>query len=127
MELEALNDALQGFTKAGATFITVTPQEKRYSRAMIEEKGLGFDMLSDPGNRVAKRYGIVYQVPDDLKQVYLQFGLRVHEYNGDESWELPMPARLIVDRSGTIRYAAINPDYTIRPDPQETLAALAEL
>lgn len=107
--------------------MVITPQMEEYSRAMIEEKSIDFAMLSDPGNRVGKQYGIVYQVPKDLQQVYLQFGLRVDEHNGDDSWELPMPARLIVDRQGIIRYADISPDYTVRPDPQETLAALADL
>lgn len=38
-----------------------------------------------------------------------------------------MPARLIVDRDGIIRYADINPDYTVRPEPEETLEALKAL
>jgi len=45
-------------------------------------------------------------------------------YDGDDSWELPMPARFIIDRGGIIRYADFHPDYTIRPDPTETLAVL---
>lgn len=94
---------------------------------MIDDKGLDFEMLTDEGNRVGKAYGIVYEVPEDLKKVYLQFGLKVDEHNADGSWELPMPARLIVDREGTVRYADINPDYTQRPDPAETLEALKKI
>ena len=94
---------------------------------MIEEKGLKFDMLTDAGNRVGKKYGIVYEVPGDLQKVYLQFGLKVNEHNADGSWELPMPARLIVDGDGIVRYADINPDYTVRPEPAETLAALKKI
>lgn len=94
---------------------------------MKEEKKLSADFLSDPGNLVAEQYGIKYGMPDDLVTLFKQFGIKIDEHNGDDSWTLPMPARLIIDQDGTIRYAEINPDYTIRPDPEETLSALKEI
>ena len=94
---------------------------------MMKEKNLTFDLLSDPGNRVAKTYGLVYTFPEDLKQVYLQFGIDLSQYNGDDSWTLPMPGRFIIDRSGIIRYAEVNPDYTVRPEPEEVISVLEEL
>jgi len=94
---------------------------------MTAEKGLKFDMLADIGNAVGKAYGIVHALPEDLKKIYLQFGLKVHEHNGDDAWELPLPARLIIDREGIIRYAEIHPDYTQRPEPEHTLEALKKI
>ena len=92
---------------------------------MKKEKKLRVDILSDPGNKVAEQYGIKFKMPDDLVTVFTtMLGIRVDEYNGDDSWTLPMPARLIIDRDGTIRYAEINPDYRVRPEPEDTLAAL---
>ena len=107
--------------------MTITPQKESSSRAMIDEKGLKFEMLTDAGNQVGRQYGLVYEVPEDLQKVYSQFGLHVNEHNADGSWELPMPARLIVDTGGIIRYAEINPDYTTRPEPEETVEALKAL
>lgn len=94
---------------------------------MIKGKNLNFDLLSDPGNRVAKTYGLVYTFPEDLKQIYLQFGIDLEKYNGDDSWTLPMPGRFIIDRSGVIRYAEVNPDYTVRPEPEEVIDVLKGL
>jgi peroxiredoxin len=107
--------------------MAVSPQLGKYNLAMKEEKNLSFDILSDPGNQVAEQYGIKYKMADDLIKLYKQFGLKVDEHNGDDSWTLPMPARLIIDRDGTIVYAEINPDYTDRPEPEDTLAALKGL
>jgi peroxiredoxin len=107
--------------------IAISPQLESYNRAVKEEKKLSLEILSDPGNQVAKVYGIAYTLAEDLKAVYLKFNVDVPAYNGDDSWTLPMPARLIVDQSGLIRYAEISPDYTVRPDPQETLEALGSL
>ncbi len=63
----------------------------------------------------------------DLKTLYKQFGIDLEDYNGDASWTLPLPARMIVNTDGVVRYAAINADYTVRPDPAETIAALKAL
>ena len=38
-----------------------------------------------------------------------------------------MPARYIVDKDGVIRYTRVNADYTVRPEPSETLEALRAL
>jgi len=45
--------------------------------------------------------------------------------NGDDSWELPIPAMFIVDRDRTILYAYANEDYTERPEPAEILERVA--
>jgi len=44
--------------------------------------------------------------------------------NGDESWELAIPATFVVDSDGTIVYSAAHPDYTKRPELMEVLAAI---
>jgi peroxiredoxin len=45
----------------------------------------------------------------------------------DDSWRLPVPARFVIDRDGTTRKVDVDPDYTVRPEPSETLAALDAL
>lgn len=85
------------------------------------------DILSDPGNEVAARYGLKYQMPDNLITIYRQFGLDVPKHNGDNSWTLPIPTTLIIDAEGIIRHADINADYTMRPEPEETLQALKQI
>ena len=68
--------------------------------------------------------GLVFSLPENLRDIYKGFKILLPEYNGDDSWELPMPTRLIVDQSGKIIYANTNPDYTDRPEPTETLEVL---
>ena len=84
-------------------------------------------MLRDQGNEVAARYGLVFRLPDDLKQIYLKLGVDLARANGDDSWTLPMPARFVVDRGGVIRAADADPDYTHRPEPSQTVAVLQTL
>jgi peroxiredoxin len=109
------------------TLIAISPQLVEHNRALIEQKKLNFEILSDPGNDVARAYGLRWALPDDLKQLYKQFGIDLAESNGDTSWTLPMPARFIVDPAGMVQYARVDADYTRRPEPQETLLELRGL
>ncbi len=127
MELEALQESIAEIKSLGATLLMISPQIEEHNRSLIQNKNLSFELVSDPGNRVAKKFGLVFQVPDDLKQLYLKFGINLESSNNDDSWTLPIPARYIVDRDAVIRYAEADPDYTVRPDPQHTIEALKSL
>jgi peroxiredoxin len=127
MELDALQGVVDEINGLGATLVTISPQQVKHNLAMQQEKKLQFEMLSDPGNSVAKSYRIVHQLPEELQQVYMQFDLDIPMYNNDDSWTLPLTARFIIDQGQTIRYAEISQDHTIRPEPKDTIRALQAL
>ncbi len=102
----------------------ISPQSAEASRKFAEDKGLSMALLVDSGNRVAKQFGLLYTVPDELKKVYKQLGIDVSKHNDDGSWELPMPARYIITTDKKISYAEVSPDYMVRPDPSHTIEAL---
>ena len=107
--------------------MAISPQAVEFNRAIQEEKNLAFEILSDPGNKTAESYDIKYQMPEDLIKVYTQFGIDVPKHNGDDSWTLPLPVRLIIGPDGIIRDAEISADYTVRPEPEDTLEKLKKL
>ena len=107
--------------------MAASPQLPEFNRKLISQKNLTFDLLSDPGNKLAGAFGIAFSFPEDLKNLYLKFGIDLPKNNGDDSWTLPMPARFIIDLDSTIRYAEVDPDYTVRPEPQHTIEALKAL
>ncbi|RTZ98190.1 MAG: hypothetical protein DSY90_05265 [Deltaproteobacteria bacterium] len=124
MELDALGKVANEFSSQGASLVAISPQAVMFNRAMQEEKNLTFEMLSDPGNKIAESYGLKYQMPEDLIKVYSRFGINIPEHNGDDSWTLPLPARLIIDPDRNIVDAEIGVDYTVRPEPMDTLEKL---
>ncbi len=83
--------------------------------------------MFDRDNRIAEAFGLVFSFTNDLREVYLGLGVDLTKANGNPDWTLPMPARYIVDADGTIRYARVAPDYTVRPEPDETVEALEAL
>jgi peroxiredoxin len=111
----------------GASLVAISPQLPTHNRELIKSRELAFEILSDAGNEVAARFGLRFTLPAYLREVYATFPLDLAQYNGDVSWTLPMPARFVIDRGGIIRYAESDPDYTTRPEPEDTLGALRML
>lgn len=63
-----------------------------------------------------------------MRRVFLEvLDTDLADFNGEAPWRLPMPARYLIDGGGTVRWASVSPDYTRRPDPEDTLEALREL
>jgi peroxiredoxin len=105
--------------------VVVSPQTEKRNESIQRQKQLGFDVLSDPGNQLADRFGLRFQLSGELRDVYQNtFKLNLPAFNGDDSWTLPMPARYVIDSGSKIRYAAMDPDYTARPEPALTVEAL---
>lgn len=127
MELVALQGILEQIQSHGAGLVAISPQLPEHSREMIERRHLTFPILSDRGNEVAARFGLRFSLPEYLRAIYRTFPLDLPRINGDDSWTLPMPARFVVDRQGVIRAAESDPDYTTRPEPDETLEVLRDL
>jgi peroxiredoxin len=99
----------------------------RTPRETEEPKPLSFELLRDLGNRVAEAYGLAFTLPDDLREIYVKFGIDLAKGNGDGTWRLPMPARFVIDRGGIIRTVDADPDYTRRPEPARTVEILRGL
>jgi peroxiredoxin len=105
----------------GATICAITPQPPEATKPLLEKHKITFDILSDHGNEYAAKLGLRFKLPDDLKQAYLSFGNDLAVRNGEDSWTLAVPCRLVVDRSGIVRVVDVDPDYRYRPEPAKTV------
>ena len=104
--------------------MAVSPQLSEHNAKIAQRHKLEFDVLSDQGNQYADQLGLVFALPDALKEVYRGFGLDLSQFNGDDSWQLPLPARLIVGQDGAVLDVEANADYTDRPEPAATVETL---
>jgi peroxiredoxin len=123
-QMEAMNLILPQIEQAGATLVAVSPQTVKQSYFMYDQHKLRFPLLSDAGNRVARAFGLTYRVPAAQEAVYRRAFVNLPLANGDESWELSIPATYILDRDGTVLYTVANEDYTERAEPAEILQTL---
>jgi peroxiredoxin len=91
---------------------------------MHDQHKLRFPLLSDAGNKVARQFGLTYRVPEPQEAVYRRAFVNLPFANGDDSWELPIPATYILDRDGTVLYASANENYSERSEPSEIVGML---
>ena len=123
-QMEAMNRALPDIEQAGASLVAISPQKVKQSFFMADQHGLNFPLLSDAGNSVARQFGLVYRVPDGQQAIYRRAFINLPFTNGDESWELPIPATYVVDRDRRVLLAYANEDYAERSEPGDLLAFL---
>jgi len=123
-QMEAMNLVVPAFEAAGASMVAISPQTVKQSFFMHDQHKLRFPLLSDAGNNVARGFGLTYRVPAMQEAVYRRAFVNLPLANGEDSWELPIPATYIVDREGTVVYAAADEDYTVRPEPGDIVHVL---
>ena len=127
IELKAFQAVLPEITKLGAQLVAISPNLPDKSLSSIEKHTLSFQVLSDLQNKVARQFGLVYTLDEKLQPLYKQMGIDLPEFNGDESYELPLPATYVVDVDGLIKLAFADVDYTKRLEPDKVIETLKEL
>lgn len=127
LELHALQSRLAEIRALGANLIGISPETPDKAVTAIDEHQLEFEVLSDLGNITARQYGLLFTVYEEMRPLYLKWGLDVPASNGDSSWELPVPATYVIDSNALVRAAHTDKDYTRRMEPEQLLATLRNL
>jgi peroxiredoxin len=124
LQLRAYQGVLGGIHDLGAELVAISPQTPDYALSDVEKKQLTFPVLTDKGNRVAREFKLVFTLSDELRKLQTHFGSVLPKFNGDDSWELPMPGTFVLDRHGVVRLAAVDPNWMVRVEPAAILEAL---
>jgi peroxiredoxin len=127
LQLRAYQEILPQITASGARLVAISPQLPDGSLGTAEANELTFDVLSDVGNVAASRFGLVYALPEELRAALRSNNKALPGINGDESWELPVPATYVVAPDGRVALAHVEVDYRRRLEPEAILAALKPL
>jgi len=128
LELRALQKHHSQIITHGGTLVAISPQLPDHSLQTVEKNHLEFHVLSDTNNIIAKSFGLVYELMKELANLYrLAFDLDLTKVNGTDKFELPIPATYVVDRTGVIKYAYIDADYTKRMEPADIIETLKTL
>jgi peroxiredoxin len=132
-QMEAMNAIVPDLEQLGASLVAISPQNTHQTFLMADQHKLRFPLLSDAGNQVSRRFGLVYQVPEYQQTVYRRSFVNLPFINGNDTWELPIPATFMIGRtrveSGAARilFSSANPDYTERVEPTDLLSKMAQL
>jgi peroxiredoxin len=123
-EMKALADALPEIEAAGAKLVGMAPETPDHAQDTASRHDIGIEILSDVGNQVSQQLGLVFALAEELRPIYLGAGLDIPAHNGDDTFNLPVPATYIVGPDGIIKAAFVDADYTRRMEPADILAIL---
>ncbi|MDF1529708.1 MAG: peroxiredoxin-like family protein [Sedimenticola sp.] len=127
LEIRALKAVLPEIQSLGANLIAIAPELPAKVKETEERHTPGFEILSDVGNRISRQLGLVFSLPESIRSIYVGFGIDLPACNGDETFELPLPATFVIRENGTIAYRFIDADYTRRMEPMEIIQTLKSL
>lgn len=115
--LRSLQKRLGDITAAGGRLVAVSVENPDASMAVVKKNEVQFTVLSDPNLELARKFGIVYQLPDATAERYRSGGLDLAKRNAMPKPELPLAATYIVNKNGKIVYAFVETDYKKRAEP----------
>lgn len=128
--LRTLQKNLDAIKSNGGVLVAISVENADNTIAVVKKNELDFVVLSDPNLDLARKFGLVYQLPDATNKQYIGYGIDLAKRNSMEKAELPVSATYVIDRHGKIAYAFLDPDYKKRAEPEkiiETLKGLKEI
>jgi peroxiredoxin len=123
-QMEAMSAIADQIAAAGASLVAISPQIEKQAYFMHDQHKLRFPLLVDARNEVARQFGLVYRVPEEQQTVYRRTFVNLPFVNGDDSWELPIPATYVIDRDGKTVFTSANEHYNGRAEPIDILRLL---
>jgi peroxiredoxin len=125
--LRAMQKRMAKFKKYGANLLAISVEPPDKSLAVSQKNKLDFIVLSDPNLAVARKFGIVYEMPKVTNDAILGVGFDIAKYNKMEKAELPLSATYVVTDKGEVVFAFLEPNYKKRADPKEIIKVLSGL
>jgi peroxiredoxin len=124
LELRAWQQQLERLHAMGGQLVAISPQTPDNSLSTAEKNELKFPVLSDSALAASDAFGITFNLPPDLVDLYGRVGNDLPVINGNGQWALPIPATFVINPQGQITYAHVEADYRERAEPTDVMAML---
>jgi peroxiredoxin len=107
----------------GAKLVAISSQRPDKPLGTVEQNALTVDRLSDVGNVVARSLGLVQGLLAERRETLRSNDKAQSRINGDENWELPVPATSVIGKGGRALLATLHVDDRTRLKPGAIVAA----
>ncbi|MGQ0542234.1 MAG: peroxiredoxin-like family protein [Blastocatellia bacterium] len=125
--LRTLQKSLAEIKQAGGVLVAISAENPDNSLGTAKKNEIEFSVLSDPNLDLARKFGLVYQLPNEVAEKYVSYGIDLKKRNAMEKPELPISATYVIDQKGKIAYAFAEPNYQKRAEPAAIIEALSKI
>jgi peroxiredoxin len=108
----------------GARMVAVVPDRQSFAAEMKADSNVGFPILTDMDNGYAMSLNLAIWVGGEMEEFMTRIGRKLPEYQGNDSWILPIPATFVVGCDSRITARLVDPDYRKRMAIEDLLEAL---
>ncbi|MBV8467302.1 MAG: AhpC/TSA family protein [Burkholderiales bacterium] len=126
-ELKTFARTQHRFDELGVRLAFISPDSVEDARRVGETFGLGLDMLSDTGGRVARDFGVEVRLNEANRALYDTTGVTLSACDAEPCWSLPTPSSFLVGPDRTILYSHQETSLRTRLDPVDMVIALKSL
>ncbi len=127
LQLRAWQDALPLLHDAGGDLLAVSPQRADACSRCAERDLLAYPVLSDPGGALADSYGIMVELPEIVRPLYLRLGHDLPHINDTGTWRLPLAATFVIAPDGRIAMAHADLELPKRRDPEVAIEVVRRI
>ncbi len=121
---KALAEAQDQIASDGARLAAIMPERQQYAAAFKAEGESRYPILTDIDNGYALSLNLAIWVGDEMQRILESGGRNVPDYQGNETWVMPIPATFVIAQDGVIAARFIDPDYRRRMTIEQLVAAL---
>ena len=122
LELQGIHEEIRSY---GANLVSVQPETAQFTHRLKSEFGIGFPVLTDLDNGFALRANLMIALGSAVQEAFRKRGTELALFQGgNAAWFVPIPATYVIDTSGMIAGAHVDPDFRNRMAPAEILSAL---
>ena len=123
-ELEVYQSMLGALKELNCHYLAISPNTPKEKQPQAADH---YFQITDMDNRIAKKFGIVYEVEQNQKELFSRWGVDLAKLNHTDKWELPLPATYIISKSGCVEFKFVHSDYRKRLEPETVLEHLQVL
>jgi peroxiredoxin len=124
LSINTLARAYPRIKALGASMVAIVPDREQFAAEMKTDSGAAFPILTDMDNGYAMSLNLAIWVGDEMEEYMRSIGRELPLYQGNDSWMLPIPATFVVGTDGRIKARFVDPDYRLRMEIDELVAAL---
>ena len=108
----------------GARMVAIVPDREEFAAEMREDCSVNFPILCDLDNGYAMSLNLAIWVGAEMQEYMTKIGRMLPQYQGNDSWMLPIPATFVVGEDGRIKARFVDPDYRKRMTIEDLIGVL---